>query len=87
MISLTFIIIVDCVSTQFPFLRTSSPERTLRSLRPLRRGFTMGAVRGDSEFDCVRHDFPDVHFNILAANGHVGEVDVCKLFFDDILKI
>jgi hypothetical protein len=73
MISLT--ITVDCVSTQFPFLQTFSPERTLRSLRPLRRGFTIGDVCGDSEFDCVRHDFPDVHFNILAANGHVGEVE------------
>jgi hypothetical protein len=39
------------------------------------RGFRVTNVHCDSEFECVQHDFPDIHFAFVAADGHVGEVE------------
>ena len=39
------------------------------------RGFTVSNIHGDHEFDGVRDFFSPIRFNIVAANGHVGEVE------------
>ena len=39
------------------------------------RGFTVSDIHGDHEFDGVRDFFSPIRFNIVAANGHVGEVE------------
>jgi hypothetical protein len=51
--------------------------KEFRAVRDLyaARGFVLTSIHGDSEFDCVKHNFPDINFNIVAADGHVGEVE------------
>jgi hypothetical protein len=39
------------------------------------RGFLVRDIHADAEFDCVRHALLPVHFNIVAADGHVGEIE------------
>ena len=39
------------------------------------RGFTVTDVHGDHEFANVESTFAPTHFNIVAADGHVGEVE------------
>ena len=39
------------------------------------RGFNVTDIHGDHEFACVQPDLAPIHFNIMAADGHVGEVE------------
>jgi hypothetical protein len=39
------------------------------------RGFTVSDIHGDHEFDGVSDFFSPIRFNIVAADGHVGEVE------------
>ena len=39
------------------------------------RGFTVCDIHGDHEFECTRLALSPIHLNIVAADGHVGEVE------------
>ena len=39
------------------------------------RGFVVADIHCDNEFECVRHDLMPTHLNVVAADGHVGEVE------------
>jgi hypothetical protein len=39
------------------------------------RGFVITDLHTDNEFACIREHVLPVHFNPVAANGHVGEVE------------
>jgi hypothetical protein len=39
------------------------------------RGFTICDVHGDQEFDCIRHNVYPIRLNVVAADGHVGEIE------------
>ena len=52
----------------------SDELRAVISLYTL-RGFAIRDIHGDHEFECVRDDFPSIHFEIVSADSHVGEVE------------
>ena len=50
------------------------PTRAVVKLYQL-RGFHVCDIHADKEFDCIKAVVLPIHLNVIAADGHVGEVE------------
>ena len=64
-------------ATPVPNRKQATISDELRAVIALyaHRGFTVRDVHGDHEFECVRDDFAPLHFEIVAADSHFGEIE------------